>query len=112
MERGRDIGCKRLPDTGGKCACRVESARDMADLLGAIALYGAATRRWLERDSPDISAALHALAQLTAQVRRASSIIHADLAEAPDEMPQCRIGEDAGLELSRRRVKNPASAAM
>lgn len=112
MAGGRDFGCKHLPDIGGKCACRAESARDMANLLGAIALYGAAARRWLERDSPDIAATLHALAQLTTQVRRASSIIHADLAEAPDEMPQCRIGEDAGLELGRRRVKNPASAAM
>jgi len=112
MERARDFGCKHLPDMGGKCACRAESARDMADPLGAIALYGAATRRWLERDSPDVAAALHALAQLTAQVQRASSIIRADLAEAPDEMPQCRTGEDTTLEPSRRRGANSASAAM
>ncbi|MBE9606225.1 hypothetical protein IAI18_15275 [Acetobacteraceae bacterium H6797] len=53
----------------------------MADPVGAIAFYGAATRRWLERDTPDVAEALRTLAQLLAHVQRASSVIHEDITD-------------------------------
>jgi len=89
-------------------------AHEINQPLAAIATYGAASLRWLERDTPDIAEASSAVAKMISDSRRASEVIRriralsrkSDAVHAPLDL-NATVDESLALltrELARKNI--------